>query len=87
MASRKLGPKKAKKRKSARGKLMADIRRCAATATKLRLDGKIPGAQKFEREVDRLTGRAQLKGWSDSAFTAETAGQQQGHEAHFRSKQ
>ena len=72
---------KVKKRptpKTPRGKLMRRIENAGRAASALRLAGKMPGALRLDRELDDLVGKAERKGWADSAMTAEERGRRKG---------
>jgi len=71
--------KRLRRRRNPKMKLLSDIRRHASAAAMLRVGGKIPGALRYEEDLDRLCAQAEAKGWGDAAFEASIRGQTEGH--------
>jgi len=57
---------------------MGRIRRLKAAAVSLRLRGLIPGAMRYEEDLDRSVAIAEGKGWADAAMGAEERGEDEG---------
>lgn len=70
--------------KSEKGRLMGQIRRHASAAAILRLRGLIPGAMRYEEDLDRAVSRAEAKGWADDAMSAEERGRHEGQRVFDR---
>jgi len=82
-----MAAKRRKKKLGARrNKMLGAIHRKSAAAAILRLKGKIPGAMRYEEEVDRLVGTAERQGWGDKAFDRQMRGTQAGHRAFAEKK-